>query len=418
MEHKLLVDEQFGFREQISTDSAIFDLLNSVLFSLDNKHLVGGLFCDLQKAFDCVNHRVLLGKLEFYGITGLENKLFKSYLSNRFQRVIIRNKVNRKTTSTWRIMENGVPQGSVLGPLLFLVYINDLAKIITDVAKPILFADDTSIIIEDSNPDEFSMKLDLVVNQTVQWFQCNLLSVNYAKTHFLQFLTKQQKALNIQIVVSNSIISNVNTTKFLGLIIDKDLSWKDHILDLKQKLDRACYAIRATKPFMSQCACKIIYHSYFHSVMSYGIIFWGNSHASRDIFKVQKRVIRILSNKTKNDSCRLLFKQLQILTLPSQYIYSLLSFVVKNRNLFTANFEIHKVYTRTMNNFHLPLVNLSMTQKGVLYSGSRLFNILPIRLKGLSDDIKLFRRELRSFLLEHTLHSLDEFYQATSNDKL
>jgi len=96
--------------------------------------------------------------------------------------------------------------------------------------------------------------------------------VNYDKTYF-QFFTKQQKALNIQIVVPNSIISNVNTTKFLGLIIDKDLSWKHHILDLKQKLNRACYAIRATKPFMSQRALKIIYHSYFHSVMSYGIIF-------------------------------------------------------------------------------------------------------------------------------------------------
>ena len=187
--------------------------------------------------------------------------------------------------------------------------------------------------------------------------------MNYDKTYFLQFFTKQQKALNIQIVVPNSIISNVNTTKFLGLIIDKDLSWKHHILDLKQKLNRACYAIRATKPFMSQRALKIIYHSYFHSVMSYGIIFWGNSYASRDIFKVQKRIIRILSNKTKNDSCRLLFKQLQILTVPSQYIYSLLGFVVKNKSLFTANFEIHKVHTRTMNNFHLPRVNLSMTQR-------------------------------------------------------
>jgi len=133
------------------------------------------------------------------------------------------------------------------------------------------------------------MKLELVVNQTARWFQCNLFSVNHDKTYFLQFFTKQQKALNIQIVVPNSIISNVNTTKFLGLISDKDLSWKHHILDLKQKLNRACYAIRATKSFMSQRALKIIYHSYFHSVMSYGIIFWGNSHASRDIFKVKKK---------------------------------------------------------------------------------------------------------------------------------
>jgi hypothetical protein len=170
-------------------------------------------------------------------------------------------------------MEHGVPHGLVLGPLLFLIYINDLASVFTDVANPVLFADDTSIVINDSNPDEFKIKLELVVRQSIRWFQCNLLSMNYDKTHFLQFLTKQQKPLNIQIVVSNSIISNVNATKFLGLMIDKNLSWENHILDLKQRLNRACYAIRATKPIMSQHALKIIYSSYFHSAMSYGIIF-------------------------------------------------------------------------------------------------------------------------------------------------
>src|SRR5215469_12827064 len=129
---------------------------------------------------------------------------------------------------------------------------------------------------------------------------------------------------------------------------------------------------------MSLQALKTVYFSYFHSVMSYGIIFWGNSGASKDVFKIQKRVISILTNKSKQDSCQLLFKQLQILTLPSQYLYSLLVFVVKNRDLFSLNSDIHNLNTRFKNNLHLPLTNLTMIQKGVLYSGSRFFNYLPL----------------------------------------
>jgi hypothetical protein len=112
-------------------------------------------------------------------------------------------------------------------------------------------------------------------------------------------------------------------------------------------------------------------------------------------------------NLQGRDSCRPLFKKLQILTVPSQYIYSLFGFVVKNKNLFTSNFEIYKVHTRTMNNFHLSLVNLTMTQKGVLCSGSRLFNSLPTQIKCLSDYVKIFHRKLSSFLLQHTLYNLD-----------
>ena len=271
-----MVKEQFGFREKISTDSAIYALLNSVLLSLDKKkHFVEGVFCDLQKAFDCVNHNILLVKLEFYGITGIENKLFKSYLKNRFQRVIIRDNKHIKSTSTWKIMEHGVPQGSVLGPLLLLVYVNDLARTLGDLAKPVLFADDTSIIIANANVEEFKIGLEFTITETMKWFQCNLLSMNYKKTHFLQFLTKQYKKLNIKIAVPDSIITDVNTTKFLGLTIDNTISWKNHILDLTSKLNRACYAIRAAKPFMSLKALMMIYFSYFHSLMSYGIILWA-----------------------------------------------------------------------------------------------------------------------------------------------
>ena len=227
-----MVNEQFGFREGLSTDTAAYALLNSVLMSLDKKHLVAGLFCDLQKAFNCVNHNTLLAKLEFYGISGTANQLMRSYLENRFQRVIIKDNMHFESTSTWVKMEHGEPQGSVLGPRLFLVYINELAQILRDIVRPILFADDTSIIISNRDKQEFKSNLESVMDIAINWFQNNLLSMNYEKTHFLQFLTKQHKKSNVKIVVPDPIIPNVNSTNFLGMTIDSTLSWKGHILDL------------------------------------------------------------------------------------------------------------------------------------------------------------------------------------------
>ena len=125
----------------------------------------------------------------------------------------------------------------------------------------------------------------------------------------------------MQIITSNTIIININSTKFLWLMIDSTLSWKDHITGLTSKLNKACYATRAIKPFMSLEVMKMIYYSYVHSVISYGIIFWGNSQFSDSIFKIQKRIIRVITNTGRQDSCRELYKKLQILPLPSQYTY-------------------------------------------------------------------------------------------------
>jgi hypothetical protein len=235
------------------------------------------------------------------------------------------------------------------------------------------------------------------------------------KTHFLQFLTKQHSRFNVQIITPDSITPNVNSTKFLGLSIDHTLSWKDHILDLSSKLNKACYAIRAVKLVMTLKTLKTVYFSYFHSIMSYGIIFWGNSYGSKEIFAIQKRVIRILTNKSQHDSCRDLFKQLQILTLPSQYIYSLLVFVVKNWGLFSLNSDIHNLNTRYKHDLHLPSTSLTLIQKGVLYSGSRLFNCLPLYIKNHSGDLRSFKRKLKHFLNEHSIYSPEEFYNISSH---
>ena len=274
-----------GFREKLSNEMATYTLLNNVLSSLDRKNFIGGLFCDLQKAFDCVNHNILLAKMEFYGISGIVNKLMRSYLENRHQRVTMKDIKRNKVSSKWEHVKHGVPQGSVLGPLLFLIYINDFSLTISKIANPI-FADNTSIIISNISPEEFKSNISLVLVETINWFQSNLLTLNCDKTHFLQFLTKKRNEIKMRIISSNTIITNINSTKFLGLIIDSTLWWQDHITRLTSELNKACYAIRTIKPFMSLDVMKIIYYSYVHSVISYGIIFWGNSHLSDSIFKI------------------------------------------------------------------------------------------------------------------------------------
>jgi hypothetical protein len=182
--NNILRAEQFGFRVTSSTEKASYKLIDDIFNALNNKLTVGGIFCNLQKAVDCINQNILIAKLVFYGITGVTYSLIKSYLQGRYQRVVLNN-YSTRSSSNWGEVTPGVPQGSILGLLLFLLYINDLPQIGDENSRIVLFADDTSVII--TNPDPLNLRENL--NKTTQdindWFDANLLSLNLDKTHFI-----------------------------------------------------------------------------------------------------------------------------------------------------------------------------------------------------------------------------------------
>ena len=193
----------------------------------------------------------------------------------------------------------------------------------------------------------------------------------------MHFTTKSKFVVDMQIRHKVNPINDTSSTNFLGLTLDSTLSWKTHIDQLRSKLNSACYVIRSLKSVISTKNLRTIYFSYVHSIITYGVIFWGNSPYSNNIFKLQKRAIRIIMNAGNRVSCRKLFKKLNILPLHSQYILSLLVFVVKNIHEFTTNSDVHTINTRHKSDLHPPSIKLPKYQKEVYYSVIKIFNYLP-----------------------------------------
>ena len=172
----------------MSTENASHIVLNELLAARNSKWMVGGLFCDLHKAFDCINHVALLEKLKFYGVTGKFYNLIKSYLDGTYQRVILSH--NNSIESNWEKVKQKVPKGSILGPIFSLIYVNDLPKFASIGTKILLYTDDTSIIVTSPHLENFETQIDKIFGDINNWFKINQLVLNYNKTHYLQFNTK------------------------------------------------------------------------------------------------------------------------------------------------------------------------------------------------------------------------------------
>jgi len=180
--------------EAVSTENTSYILLNEILTALNNKQMVGGIFCDLHKAFDCITHAVLLEKMKFYGVSGKCYNFVKSYLNGRYQKVILCH--NNGIESIWEKIKQGIPQGSILGSIFFLIYINGLSNLVSIGTKILFYADDTSIIVTSPNVENFETQIDNIFGDINNWFKVNQLILNYNKTHYLQFNTLRTGHLN------------------------------------------------------------------------------------------------------------------------------------------------------------------------------------------------------------------------------
>ena len=244
----------------------------------------------------------------------------------------------------------------------------------------------------------------------------NLLSLNINKTYLLWFRPNNKIENTLELNYLNDTIQNVPSVMFLGLLVDDTLSWDQHINYISSKLSTACYAIWTLTPLLSTNALRMLYFSYAHSVISYGIIFWGNSGNSIKVFRQQKKILRTMTNSKKTESCKKLFKEMKILPFYCQYIFSLVMYMVNNKHLFTKNLEIHSHDTRKASNFHVPTAKLTKYQKGAHYMGIKIFNHLPDYIKGLINEKQAFKNALERFLLDNIFYSINDYLNYSTDN--
>ena len=311
VKYNLIYSKQFGFRGGYSTNHAIVSITEHIRNLLDQGEYVCGVFVDLEKAFDTVHHDILCDKLKFYGLRGKINDLLKSYLTNRKQFVTING-----SDSEVKNITCGVPQGSSLGPLLFLLYINDFRLCLQKTSCG-HFADDTFIIFNSKKLKTIETVINTELKQVIKWLGLNKLSLNAAKTELIFFHSKRRPINydSISIKFNGIKLSPVDHVKYLGMYLDSYLSWEYHIHELSKKLSRAngiLSKLRYNAPFP---VCLQVYYAIFYSHLIYGCNIWGLT-TDENIEKIeilQKKCIRILTFSPFNSHTSDLFKDLKIL---------------------------------------------------------------------------------------------------------
>ena len=404
IENKVLYNSQYGFRSKHSTSDAIAELVSNILTGFDNKEMTLAVFLDLSKAFDTVDHKILLQKMHTYGIRGIALNWFDSYLSNRTQFVQYKSSKSQTT-----LIEYGVPQGSVLGPLLFILYINDLNTCL-NVCKSILFADDSTIYIKGKNKRLLFTKMKAELKDLVIWFQVNKLSLNIVKTKWMLFTppncTIGDQNEKFDLIIGSDVIEEVNSIKFLGLQMDNHLTWTEHFKVLHGKLSKANYILSQVKNILPKSCMKMLYYSLFQSHLNYGLYVWGTGMLSCNLKKIttaQKKAIRHVSKAKYNSHTDPLFVSLNILKFADIVDIELLKLMYhhsKNllpdpvQKLFNTNRDLHQYNTRHRNDPIIIARNYAPLDRSFLCKAPLLWSALNPDIKSCK-TIDSFKRNIK-----------------------
>lgn len=372
--------------------------------NLDNGLNSCAIFLDLAKAFDSVSHDILLRKLEYYGIRGKALNLFRSYLQGRSQYV----KINNTSSSLIDIIF-GVPQGSILGPLLFLIFINDLPDATNFYVK--LFADDTFLCTQNNDFDALEKDVNFELKKVYSWLASNRLTLNISKSKYM-LISKKRTIPKINISLNGTPMQSCDSYKYLGVYFDKDLNWQCHIDYITNKITKSCGALAKVRHCIDTNTLVNVYHALVNSYIRYGMCVWGG--ASQNILKPLKTVVnkavRIISFAPfGNLDLKPAYQHLKLLSVENTYKFEIAKFTYKSKhnllpmsigNLFDLSSEHlnHNYFVRNRQRPIRVLCKSKTGEKSVQYKSFHLWNSLPSEIKD-SESFNIFKKAYKTFLI-------------------
>jgi Reverse transcriptase (RNA-dependent DNA polymerase) len=416
---RLFSPNQNGFRKCMGTSDAIMKFTEKIHKEIDNNKKTLAIFLDLAKAFDTVAHSILFNKLYSYGIRGIALDLIKSYLSNRNQYVEI-----NETLSKPRQIQFGVPQGTVLGPLLFLIYINDLCNL--KIAGTMFsFADDTVLLFSGNTWESVSKIAENEMGKVSKWLNVNLLTLNNEKSMYITFTPKKNtqpdntliKIHNSNCVVTNNTICNCHrltrtfSTKYLGITIDQHLRWDHHVSTIVNKLRYCLTKFYTLRNILTLSNLKKVYYATVQSILQYGITGWGGAYDShiKRLNTIQNKILKIILKKDVLYSTELLYSETEVLQVRKLYAKFLIKHTHNNTNSKDkAITDTRPINTRSKSSKNLDLIRVKkgITQRHGLYLGPKLYNSLPLKIRN-SKSPKLFNKLSHEWLKKFPIEKID-----------